>query len=135
MVKVLAFGTFDIFHKGHEFYLKEAKKLGDFLVVAIALDDTVLEIKGKLPRNSQEKRLEVIKSLPYVDKVVLGYKDDKYRIIKEVNPDIIALGYDQNSFTRNLKKALKDMNTHPKVIRITSFSPELYKSSLMKQKI
>jgi len=133
MKKVMAFGTFDIFHSGHEFYLEEAKKLGDYLIVAVALDETVLEVKGKLPHNSQEKRLEVIKAKPYVDKAILGYKEDKYRIIKEINPDIIALGYDQNSFTRNLIPALNKMNMKCKVVRIKSFSPDIYKSSIIKK--
>jgi FAD synthetase len=133
MKKVLAFGTFDIFHSGHEFYLQEAKKLGDYLVVAVALDETVLELKGELPKNSQEQRLKVIKSLPYVNKALLGYKEDKYKVIEEVNPDIIALGYDQNSFTRNLEKELKKRNLKPKVVRITSYSPEIYKSSIIKK--
>jgi FAD synthetase len=134
MKKILTFGTFDIFHRGHEFYLKEAKKLGDYLVVAVALDETVLEIKGKLPKNTQEERLKVIKALSYVDKALLGYKEDKYKIIKEVNPDIIALGYDQNSFTRNLENELKRLNLAPKIVRITSLNPEKFKSSILKIK-
>jgi len=132
MKKVLVFGTFDIFHPGHEFYLKEAKKLGDYLVVAVALDETVLELKGKLPHNPQEERLKVIKALPYVNKALLGYKEDKYKIIEEVNPDIIALGYDQNSFTRNLEEALKRLKLCPKIIRIKSFNPDKFKSSIIK---
>jgi len=47
LVKVLAFGTFDILHPGHEFYLKEAKKHGDILDVVVARDSTVEKIKGK----------------------------------------------------------------------------------------
>jgi len=51
MIRVMTFGTFNIFHKGHEFYLREAKKFGDKLYVVVALDSTVLKIKDKLPKN------------------------------------------------------------------------------------
>ena len=43
--KVMVFGTFDIFHKGHENFLKQAKKLGDCLTVVVARDETVLKFK------------------------------------------------------------------------------------------
>ena len=49
-VRVLAFGTFDILHPGHDHYLQEARKLGDELWVVVALDETVRQGKGRLPK-------------------------------------------------------------------------------------
>ena len=131
MIKVITFGTFDILHKGHEFYLKESKKFGDKLYVVVALDSTVLKMKGKLPRNNQEKRLEAIKKLPFVDEAMLGSDGDKYKIIEEIKPDVICFGYDQSSFTDKLSDELIKRNLSAKIIRLASFMPEIYKSSKM----
>ena len=128
--KVLAFGTFDVFHKGHEFYLKKAKKHGNMLNVVVARDSTVKQIKGKYPLNNELKRLAKIKNLDYVDNAFLGYEGDKYKIIKELKPDVICLGYDQGSFTNNLKIILKKRGLNPKVIKFEKgFKPEIYKTS------
>lgn len=131
MIKVITFGTFDILHKGHEFYLKEAKKLGNKLYVIVALDSTVLKMKGKLPRNGQEKRLSEIKKLPFVDEAILGNSGDKYKIIEKIKPDVICIGYDQNSFTDKLSDELTKRNISAKIIRLESFKPEIFKSSKM----
>ena len=60
MVKVMATGTFDLLHMGHIFYLKEAKKLGDTLVVVVATDATVRKLKHD-PITPQEIRVSLIK--------------------------------------------------------------------------
>jgi len=128
--KVLAFGTFDIFHKGHEFYLKNARKHGDILNVVVARDSTVKQIKGKYHLNNELKRLAVIQNLNYVDKAFLGYEEDKYKIIEEIRPDIICLGYDQKSFNNDLKNKLKKRGLNPKIIKFEKgFKPEVYKTS------
>lgn len=133
MKKVLAFGTFDIFHPGHESYLKQARALGDFLVVAIARDQTVKKVKGKEPLNNEQVRLNNIQKLKMVDWVILGYLDDHYRIIQVVKPDIIALGYDQTSYTENIEEELKKRRLTCKVVRLKPFKPEKYKSSILKK--
>ena len=131
--KVLTFGTFDIFHKGHEFYLKEARKHGNTLNVVVAMDSTVKQIKGKYPLNNELKRLAKIKSLDYVDNAFLGHEEDKYKIIEEIRPDIICLGYDQQSFNNNLKNILKKRGLNPKNVKFEkAFKPELYKTSKLK---
>jgi len=129
MIKVLAFGTFDMFHPGHKFYLTEAKKLGDKLEVVIARDSTVRKVKGRNVVNNEDKRLKVIESLDIVDNAYLGSKKDVYNILGKIKPDIICLGYDQTSFTGNLKEKLKEKKLKTKVVRIKSFKPDKYKSS------
>ncbi len=131
--KVLAFGTFDIFHKGHEFYLKEARKHSNVLNVVVARDSTVKQIKGKYPLNNELKRLAVIKNLNYVDNAFLGYEEDKYKIIEELKPDVICIGYDQNSFTDNLKAILRNRGLNIKIIKFEKgFKPKLCKTSILK---
>jgi len=120
MVKVMATGTFDILHMGHIFYLKEAKKLGDKLAVVVATDSTVRKLKHE-PINSEEIRLNIIKELRVVDEAYIGYEDDKYDIVKEIKPDIIALGFDQVHDENEIKTQLKNRKINVKVVRLNEF--------------
>jgi FAD synthetase len=106
--------------------LKEARSMGDSLVVLIARDETVLKIKHKYPKNNEKKRLENIQKLHIADKVILGSKNDKFKVIDEEKPDIIALGYDQKIIVEKLEERLGD---NVKIVRLTPFKPEIYKSS------
>jgi FAD synthetase len=135
-ITVLVFGTFDLFHPGHEFFLREAKKHGDRLEVVVARDKTVEEVKGKNPVDREMKRLSKLHSLDYIDDVILGSLGDKYQIIEAVKPDIIVLGYDQTFFTENLEEELKKRKLKTKVIRLKeSLKPEIFKSSKIRIKL
>lgn len=131
----MAFGTFDFFHEGHEHYLKEAKKLGESLLVVIALDRTVKQIKGEYPVHSEQKRAEVVEKSGLADKVVLGYHGDKHKVIKKYKPAVIALGYDQFTFTQRLKKTLIDLKLDTTIVRVEPYHPQIYKSSLIKKRL
>lgn len=132
MKKVMAFGTFDHFHAGHESYLKQAKALGDFLIVVVARDKTVKQIKGKLPAHNEKQRIAAVKNTGIADKVLPGNKDDKYEIIKKYKPAAIALGYDQFAFTFRLGKFLIDNKMDSKVVRLKPYKPAVYKTSLLR---
>ena len=120
MVKVMATGAFDLLHLGHIYYLKEAKKLGDKLAVVVATDSTVRRLKHE-PVNHEEVRLNLIKELKIVDEAYLGHEDDMYEIVKEIKPDIIALGFDQLHNERNIKTELKKRKIKAKVVRLNEF--------------
>lgn len=126
MKKVMAFGTFDNVHLGHIFFLKKAKKLGDYLIVVIARDKTVAIVKKKSSRHSENDRLKSINDLGIADSVVLGSLTNKFELLLAENPDVLALGYDQSFFTQQLKKILPNTTS---IVRIDSFKPEIYKSS------
>lgn len=126
MKKVVVFGTFDILHPGHVHMLKEAKEYGDFLVVVIARDKTVSEIKHKPPVNDENVRLKQVDDLKIANKVRLGNLENKHDVLDEEKPDIVALGYDQQHFIENLENALED---HVQIVRLTPFRPDLYKST------
>lgn len=117
----MVFGTFDILHKGHLNLFEQAKKYGDYLIVVVARDKTVRKIKGKPPRNNEEKRLKAVRK--YADKAVLGYIKDKYKVIKNFKPDIICLGYDQKASLKDLRKFKLQIK------RLKSYKPNQYKSS------
>lgn len=76
---VITSGFFNPLHIGHINLIREAKKLGDFLVVIVNNDEQV-KLKGSIPFMSQEERIEIIKALRYADDVILAsdcFKDEK----------------------------------------------------------
>ena len=121
MVKVMATGTFDLLHMGHIYYLKEAKKLGDKLVVVVARDSTVRKLKHE-PITPEEMRLDIIKELKIVDEATLGHEDDMYATVKEIKPDIIALGYDQIHDEKKIEQELKKRKLVARVVRLPKYS-------------
>ena len=96
MVRVMAVGVFDLLHAGHLHYLEQAKALGDHLTVIIAHDDTV-RIRKHEPVTSQDLRSRMVAGLKPVDHAMVGNPPTvpMYDILPIVEPDIIALGYDQ----------------------------------------
>jgi rfaE bifunctional protein nucleotidyltransferase chain/domain len=87
-------GCFDIIHVGHIRYLKEAKSLGDILIVGLNSDRSVSIIKPERPINPQEQRAEVLASLEMVDYVTLFDEKTPYDLIKLLKPDVLAKGGD-----------------------------------------
>jgi len=104
--RVMAGGTFDLLHLGHLHYLQEAKELGDELIVVIACDKTVREHKHE-PLMDEEVRREMVEALKPVDKAIVGSEEDKFDTVEEVDPDVIALGYDQRHAEEKLKRDLR----------------------------
>ena len=126
MKKVMVFGTFDILHRGHLNFFKQARKYGNYLIIVVARDKTVKGVKGKIPKNNERKRLK--KVMRYADKAVLGFIFDKYKVIKKFNPAVICLGYDQKFFVEGLKKL------NIAVIRLKQYKAYKYKSSKIRLK-
>jgi FAD synthetase len=132
MKKVMVFGTFDIFHKGHINFLQQARREGDFLLVVVARDETVQKIKKRKAQNSARKRLLAIKNSQLADKVLLGGLGDKYAVIKKYQPDIICLDYDQKAYVDKLKDKLQQFGLEKtRIKKLKPFHPEKYKSSLL----
>jgi FAD synthetase len=121
MVKVMASGTFDLIHLGHIYYLKEAKKLGDELVVVVATDKTVRKLKHE-PINHEDIRVKLVDELKVVDTAVLGHEDDMYKVVLDIKPDVIAIGYDQIHKENEIKKELKKRNINAKVVRLSEYN-------------
>ena len=88
-------GVFDILHVGHTRYLREAKGLGDRLVVGINSDDSVRRLKGPTrPINTEMDRAEVMASLHFVDGVTVFTDDTPIPVLRVLRPDIHAKGGD-----------------------------------------
>jgi FAD synthetase len=133
MKKIMVFGTFDIFHPGHRSFLRQAKKLGDYLIVVVARDKTVGITKKQEPKNKEATRVKIIKDSRLADKVILGGLGNKYAVIKKHRPDIICLGYDQKYFVKGLKKKLDNFGLKNNIIRLKPYKPGRYKSSRLKK--
>jgi FAD synthetase len=137
---VLASGVFDLLHLGHVKFLEEAKQAGgknSKLVVVIARDSTVEKTKGRKPVMPENQRRELVESLKVVDEAVLGIEDfDIGDVIKTVQPDIIALGYDQAGIERQVKKYVEKAGLDVTVVRVGKFeSDDLDSSSKIRQRI
>lgn len=88
-------GCFDILHVGHTRYLEAARRLGDFLVVAVNTDASVKRLKGdSRPINACEDRMHVLAALKSVDWVVEFSEDTPERIIGKLMPDVLVKGGD-----------------------------------------
>ena len=109
MVRVMASGVFDILHTGHISYLEQAKAAGDELVVVVACDNTVRRRKHE-PVTPEAMRLRIVQSLKPVDRAVLG-KDtgDFMETLREIDPDIIMLGFDQTFDEKELAAKIRDI--------------------------
>ncbi len=87
-------GCFDIIHAGHVRYLKEAKSLGDVLVVGVNTDRSVRAIKPGRPVNPEAERAVVLAALEMVDYVALFNESTPYELIKSIMPDVLVKGGD-----------------------------------------
>lgn len=88
-------GCFDILHKGHVFYLKKARALGDRLVVGLNTDLSVKKIKGHArPINREGDRAGVLAGLKSVDYVCLFDEETPAKIIRILKPHVLVKGGD-----------------------------------------
>ena len=130
---VLAGGVFDIIHPGHIHTLKDAKALGDVLVVVVATDNTSVKMKKRRPLHDQEQRRELVNSLSMVDICLVGQEDDIFKTVDLVRPQIIALGYDQTHQEKFIIDGCKRIKLDAKVARLESPMPESSSSKIQKE--
>lgn len=88
-------GCFDILHSGHVYYLEQAKRLGDYLVVGLNSDRSVRRIKGKgRPVNAEKDRACVLSALASVDFVSIFSEETPLHLIVLIKPDVLVKGSD-----------------------------------------
>ena len=88
-------GVFDLLHPGHVRYLRDARALGDALIVAINSDRSVRANKGEgRPVNPEEERAEVLLALDSVDAVTIFDEETPHAIITAIQPDVLVKGAD-----------------------------------------
>ena len=131
----MVFGTFDVLHKGHLNFFRQARRLAKnpFLIVSVARDKNVKKIKKHWPLHNEEQRLAQVKKLSIINKAVLGGLANHLPHIIREKPDIIALGYDQKAYTKNLKRLLLKQRLNVKIVRLKAFKSLVFQSRLIKQ--
>ncbi len=88
-------GCFDLIHGGHIYLLREAKKLGDVLVVAVNDDSSIRKIKGSgRPIFPLEERLEILESIEDIDWLVAFSQESPKKVIESLLPDVLVKGGD-----------------------------------------
>ena len=130
---VLAGGVFDIIHPGHIHTLNAAKALGDVLIVVIATDKTAEKMKKRLPLHNQDQRKMLVDALSVVDLSVVGHERDIFKTVECIQPQIIALGYDQIHQEKFITEGCRKINLDVTVARLQSPIPEVSSSTIEKK--
>ncbi|MDI6826419.1 MAG: FAD synthase [Candidatus Aenigmarchaeota archaeon] len=123
-MKIATFGVFDLIHEGHVKFLEKCKGLSKDarLVVVLARDSNVLREKGRKPLIPEDQRRYIVESLKPVDEAILGNESsDKLKIVEEIKPDIIVLGYNQGLNEKNLEEELKKRGLKVRVVRLKKY--------------
>ncbi len=88
-------GCFDLIHGGHVHLIKEAKKLGDVLIVAVNDDDSIRAIKGpSRPIFPLAERLEILEAIEHIDYLVSFPEETPHKLISVLLPDVLVKGED-----------------------------------------
>ena len=127
MTRVMAVGIFDLLHAGHLHYVEQAKSLGEELVVVVAHDETVRKQKHE-PVTGQDLRRRMVEGLKPVDQAIIGNPPGVpiFEILKQIDPDLIALGYDQKHSIDAIRKGLDQHGfEHVEVTRVEGLSDDL----------
>jgi FAD synthetase len=117
VVRVMATGVFDLLHPGHVYFLTEAKKLGDELVVVVARDQTARRLKHEAYVPEHIRR-EMVEALKPVDRAVLGSTTDIYETVVRERPNLIVLGFDQVWNESEVESECARRGVPVKVVRI-----------------
>ncbi len=106
---VLVGGCFDLLHYGHVRFLQEAKKEGDFLIIALESDEFIKKSKKRSPIHNQHERAQVLASLNMVDLVILlpflKTDSDYERLVRIINPQVIAVTEGDPKCAQKIKQA------------------------------
>lgn len=107
---VLVGGCFDLIHNAHYDYLRKSRVLGDYLIVALEPDETIIKYKKRKPVFNHQERAKNLSAIRYVDEVLMlpplnGYKD-YLQLVRDVCPDVIAVTTGDPQI-ENIKKQAK----------------------------
>lgn len=128
----MVFGVFDGIHEGHRMFLKQAKKQGDVLIAAVARDEAVLELKGKLPQKAVEERIQNLRESGLVDAAIAGDKEiGTWKTLEQIQPHVVVLGYDQAALGSDLKAYISERGAHIAIHVMEPHEPEKYHSSFL----
>lgn len=123
-------GCFDILHVGHVRYLREARAMGDMLVVGVNTDDSVRKLKGpERPINSENDRAEVLGALECVDYVSLFSEDTPVELIRAIEPDVDVKGGDYIVENMPEAEAMRSIGGRVEIIPFAATESEGFSTS------
>lgn len=141
--KVVVFGIFDGVHKGHRSLFSQALRLGRKmrprsgqakdveLIVIVGRDSASLRWKNKKPTHSEKTRLSLVSKEEGIARAVLGDEEQSsYKVLEDINPDVICLGYDQADLGKDIKEWLLKTGRNIPLIRLKPYQPETNHNSL-----
>lgn len=130
MKKVITVGVFDYFHLGHLRLFENAKKLGDYLIVAVQDEDCILKTKPDANiLYTTEQRIDLVKALRVVDEVIIYQDVDK--LLPELDFDVFAIGGDQ--FHAGFQRAVKWCEENDKEVVRLPRTPGICSSQIKTQ--
>ena len=111
-------GCFDLIHQGHIFYLKEARKMCDYLILGLNSDNSIKKIKGKdRPILNQMERTEILANFDFIDKILIFNEETPINLIKKIRPNIIFKGDDYSIDEVVGSKVIKNWGGKIKLIK------------------
>ncbi|QLG26677.1 FAD synthase [Halorarum halophilum] len=129
--RALAQGTFDILHPGHLHYLEEAADRGEELHVIVSRAKNVTHKSA--PVCPDRQRRDMVGALSIVDEAHLGHPEDFFVPVREIDPDVIVLGFDQHHDDDAIRTALRDRGLDAEVVRASAREPR-YDGELLSTK-
>lgn len=124
-------GCFDVIHRGHTTHLRQAKALGDVLVVALNDDESVRRLKGPdRPVNALADRAAVVGALDCVDHVTVFSADTPRALLEQLRPDVYAKGGD---YTPEMLTETEIVRAYGGEVRILDYLPERSTTGLVRR--
>ena len=118
---VLTTGAFEVIHPGHVYLLRQARRLAGKtgkVIVVLATDETIRQRKGREPVMGERERLQVVSSIRYVDKAVIGYRPMSFeKVLKRFKPDVVLFGYDQAEIERAFREFVASKGIKVRIVR------------------
>ncbi len=126
-MKVFIAGTFDPYHVGHQWFLAQAREIGEEVAVIVATDKMIAQIRGRASFDNEKNRMARVAREGFGNVVVrLGREDgDFLQTLREEKPEILLLGFDQHANEELIQATFPELE----IRRATQFYPEFFKSS------
>ena len=116
---VFLFGVFDGLHDGHRFFITEAAKQGETLVISVTRDKVSHDLKGRQPKHSLAERMKTLQELFPEAIIIPGDETNgSWTGLRTYTPAIVALGYDQTDLKRALEDARETLGFSFEIVEI-----------------
>ncbi|MBW9111651.1 D-glycero-beta-D-manno-heptose 1-phosphate adenylyltransferase [Microbacterium ureisolvens] len=124
-------GCFDVLHVGHTAYLKQARELGDVLIVAINSDASVRRLKGPdRPLNGADDRAGLLAALEWVDHVTVFEEDTPIALLERLQPDVYVKGGD---YSPDMLREAPVVEAYGGEVRVVDYVPDHSTTSLVER--